>query len=175
MGQDETGLVYSTWRDHRKNASTIRDTLPDLSSALGEYARNLDLLLDVTRSFRVRALFLTQPTLWTRELPEHLRDLLWMGGVGNFQAKPGSQYYSVEALAEGMDLYNRALMKKCRETGAECLDLASALPRDTRVFYDDCHFNEGGARAVAAILARYYRDRGLPPESGAGPGGAAAP
>ncbi|KIX12937.1 hypothetical protein X474_16690 [Dethiosulfatarculus sandiegensis] len=26
-----------------------------------------------------------------------------------------------------------------------CLDLAELLPKDTTVFYDDCHFNEGGA------------------------------
>jgi hypothetical protein len=47
----------------------------------------------------------------------------------------------------------------CRERGLECVDLAAKLPRDTSVFYDDCHFNESGARRVAEVLAEHLLGR----------------
>jgi hypothetical protein len=37
----------------------------------------------------------------------------------------------------------------------ECYDLASVVPKSTASFYDDVHFNEEGARVVAAHLVDY--------------------
>ena len=51
-----------------------------------------------------------------------------------------------------MSLFNEALLTVCRINSLECYDLASAIPKDTTAFYDDCHFNEGGARLVAQFL-----------------------
>ena len=64
-------------------------------------------------------------------------------------------YYSPAALAKGLEAYNARLLDICRRRGAECVDLASMLAKDTSVFYDDLHFNESGARKVAAVLASY--------------------
>jgi hypothetical protein len=85
-----------------------------------------------------------------------------MGGVGDFQNEVGKEYYSVEALATAMGLYNETLMKVCEERQVECLDLASLVPKDTTTFYDDAHFNERGARRVTETLASYLiRDHPL--------------
>ena len=37
----------------------------------------------------------------------------------------------------------------------DCLDLAAVLPKDTTIFYDDCHFNEHGAEVMAKELTRH--------------------
>ena len=58
-------------------------------------------------------------------------------------------------LALGMEAYSRRLLAVCSERGAECLDLASMLPKDTRTFYDDVHLTEEGSRAVAEELTRH--------------------
>jgi hypothetical protein len=101
-----------------------------------------------------RIVFVTQPFLWRDDLPPDLQRLLWLGGVGPFQKEAGHEYYSVSALAAGMDAYNRTLLATCRRIpGAVCVDLAALLPKDTTVFYDDVHFNEAGSRRVAEILA----------------------
>jgi hypothetical protein len=84
-----------------------------------------------------------------------------MGGAGDFGPSRGKEYYSVEALSEGMRLYNERLLAVCKAEGAECVDLASMLPRDLTVFYDDTHFNEGGSRRVAELLADCFVARGL--------------
>lgn len=155
--QDEAGKLYVTWRERRRDAPALRGTLPDLTTALEEYARNLDTIIGLARAKSVRLILVTQPTLWRRDMPAELSGLLWMGGVGDFQREAGKEYYSAGALEEGMRLYNETLLKTCRERGVECFDLAAVVPKDTSAFYDDCHFNENGARLVAESIAGYMK------------------
>jgi hypothetical protein len=63
----------------------------------------------------------------------------------------------VAALAEGMNLYNQRLLRVCRDRSLECVDLEQALPKEARIFYDDAHFTEAGARLVAKVFAQYLR------------------
>ncbi|TRZ53595.1 SGNH/GDSL hydrolase family protein [bacterium] len=153
--QDETGQIYVTWRKHRRQASEIRNELPDLSSAIEEYTRNINKMIEIAQEKSVRLIFITQPTMWKPGLSEELNALLWLGGIGNFQKESGKAYYSSEALEKGMKKYNDTLRKICQERQVECIDLASILDKDTTVFYDDSHFNESGARKVSRILSNY--------------------
>lgn len=156
--QDAPGRVYEVWRRHRREAPRVRQQLPDLGPALAEYADNLRAIARSAARHHTRIVFVTQPSLWRDDLPPNLQRLLWLGGVGPFQKEAGHEYYSVSALAAGMDAYNRTLLATCRRTpGAVCLDLATLLPKDTSVFYDDVHFNEMGSRQVAEILAERLR------------------
>jgi len=153
--QDEAGRVYETWRENRRKASEIRTELPDLTSALNEYERNVNRLIDLARERGIRLILVTQPAMWSHDLSAELEALLWFGGIGDFQRETGVPYYSPAALAKGLRAYNERLLQICRSRGAECVDLASMLEKDTTVFYDDLHFNEHGARKVAAVLASY--------------------
>jgi hypothetical protein len=56
-----------------------------------------------------------------------------------------------------MTIYNEKLKEVCHQRGVECLDLDSKLAKNTDIFYDDVHFNENGARAVAKEIG-YYLD-----------------
>lgn len=159
LTQDEAGKIYITWREHRRRAAALRRELPDLNAALGEYARNIHTLIDEARSKSVRLIFVTQPAMWRADLPPRLEELLWLGGVGDFQQEAGKDYYSAAALEEGMRLYNETLVKTCRERGAEYVDLAPLVPRDTAAFYDDVHFNEAGARLVAEVLRKHLTEQ----------------
>ncbi len=154
--QELDGSNFERWRQYRLNATAVRTQLPDLSSALAEYSRNLTTIINLARNSGVRPILATQPTMWQPEMGEESRNSLWMGGVGRFMRSEGHEYYSIPALADGMRMYNAALMKVCRENEVECIDLASALPKDTTVFYDDCHFNESGSRKVAEIIATHF-------------------
>jgi lysophospholipase L1-like esterase len=63
----------------------------------------------------------------------------------------------VDVLARALNLFNKKLLQVCRATDSECVDLAAAMNGDERYFYDDVHFNEPGARVVAALLADYLK------------------
>lgn len=151
--QDETGEIYAKWRSFRKSALVLRDELPDLSSALLEYAQNINTIIETAREHGVEVMLLTQPALYKENLEEELANLLWFGGVGSFQFTAGSEYYSIGAMARAMQAYNQVLLDACEQSGVSCLDLARQLPKDTTVFYDDVHLNESGAEKVAAMVA----------------------
>jgi lysophospholipase L1-like esterase len=154
LAQDPEGKVYDVWRRYRAETPTLRAELPDLDAALAEYAENVRRLARRAAERGARVVLVDQPALWREGLPADLERLLWMGGVGDFQAEPGHAYYSSGALAEGLAAYNRTLLAVCREIpGALCVDLAAELRRDTTIFYDDVHFNEAGSRRVARMLA----------------------
>jgi len=125
--QDNAGRVYIAWRKHRREAREIRDTLPDMSSALDEYRRNINFIIDEAQKRSIRIILVTQPVLWRDKLPKELDDLLWFGGIGNFQAESGKIYYSAGALHNGIILYNEVLLEVCRERAVEYIDLASLL------------------------------------------------
>jgi len=153
--QDAGGAVFVTWRQHRRAASELRQQLPDLSAALDEYTRNLRTMHAIAKQRGVRLIFLTQPTLWRADLPAALENLLWFGGVGDFQRLSGQPYYSADALRGGLQRYNQAMLDVCRAEAIECIDLAASIDPNTSLFYDDVHFNEAGARAVAVVVASH--------------------
>jgi lysophospholipase L1-like esterase len=58
-----------------------------------------------------------------------------------------------------MDMYNHAMLDVCQQSGLECYDIASLVPKDTSAFYDEMHFNEAGARLIARELKQYLLSR----------------
>ena len=56
-------------------------------------------------------------------------------------------------MSKGIESYNDTLLEICSDRQVECINLASRLEKDTTVFYDDCHFNESGARKVSEVLS----------------------
>ncbi len=89
---------------------------------------------------------------WRPNLSEPEQRLLWLGWVGPME-KPKGYVMPADARV-AIDRYNEALMAICSERHLECYDLASAIPRDTSAFFDDCHFNRAGARTVALLVSR---------------------
>jgi hypothetical protein len=138
-------------RNDRHRASKL-DTLPDLTAGLQEYMRNLHAMIDLAAARSIRIVFMTQPTLWKKNMTEQEERLLWNGWTGSRKA---GRYYTAEALHAGMEQYNDKLKKVCQARKVECIDLDAILPKDTSVLYDDCHFTEYGARLAADIISRY--------------------
>ncbi len=153
---DQAGHAFDRWRALRA-AGGRRPALPPMDAALDEYRRNSERILDRGRALGLDVVFVTQPALWRAGLSAEEESKLWLGGVGDFQAGEGADYYTAEALASALALYNGALLDVCAKRAADCLDLAGGFERSLRTFYDDCHFNERGAleasKAIAAFLA----------------------
>jgi lysophospholipase L1-like esterase len=151
--QDANGQAYLKWRENRRTSPYRRDQMPDLRSALREYAANINAIIDIASARSVDVVFAAQPTIWKAHMPEHERELLWMGGVGRFQAEKDKPYYTPAILDSIMGEYNDTLRDVCTKRGVICVDLPAVIPKDTSAVYDDCHFNENGARLVADAIA----------------------
>jgi lysophospholipase L1-like esterase len=152
------GHEYVRARQLRAAAPSL-DELPDLGAALSEYRHNLERLVALGERHGVPLVFATQPAMWRAELPAGLESLLWSGEKDPARPPPGPGFYSPAALARGLETFNARLLDVCRARGLTCLDLASLLPPDTTVFYDDMHFNESGARKVAAAMVPFLAAR----------------
>lgn len=151
------GADIGGWRANRQSASRIIDSLPDLMRPLADYRASLEAIVAEARKRNTEVVFMTQPALWKDKMTPAEERLIWLGGTGRFQEEPGHAYYSIPALAKAMDRYNAEGLAVCRAAGLACLDLASRIPRDTSMFYDDVHFTEAGAAAVGHSLAAHLR------------------
>lgn len=157
LAQDAIGQRFKIWREYRQQTPKLVDRLPDMTQALADYRGNLNRIADLAAAQKVRLVLMTQPTIWRDDLPEAAKALLWLGGVGEFQRAAGSAYYAVGPLAVAMQRYNEVLLDVCKQRQLPCLDLAPAIPKDTTMFYDDTHFTEAGARAVATAIVQHLR------------------
>ena len=126
---------------------------------LEEYQAQLTRMTALARLWGKRLIFMTQPTIWTERMDEKA-DGLTLGG----QLADG-RYADGPTRVKGMGLYNQAMRDLAASEGIELVDLAAKLPKTTEALYDDCHFNENGARMVAAALAEQVKTRKL--ETGA--------
>ena len=97
---------------------------------------------------------MTQPVIWREGLEPAVEALLWNGWSAEEKV-----YYSTRALAVGMALYNQELLRVCGSRGIDCIDLASAVPRTSEIFYDDAHYTEKGAELVARLIGEHFRSR----------------
>jgi lysophospholipase L1-like esterase len=147
--EDKVGRNYILRREERQQAA-MNETLPHLTAALDEYSHNLVSIAELADSEGVRLVLMTQPTLWHDNLSQAETSLLWFGS-----GPERKFFYSVEALMVGMAAFNERTMEACSLYQVECLDLATMLPQDTTIFYDDVHFNEGGAEKVAHVVSDY--------------------
>lgn len=150
---DRTGDFMKAVRGYRKSASVYKSELPDLSRALVNYKKRLEQIIDIGSAAGVRVIFLTQPSLWRAGLDQAELDLLWMGGPPLNRLADSASYYSVEVLAGAMKAFNDTVLEVCESRGVECIDTATAVPRDLKFFYDDAHFTEEGAERMALTVA----------------------
>jgi len=154
--QNETGSFFVNLRNLRKGSSAIVNDLPDLTSGLEEYKRNINAIIDIARSRSVRIIFMTHPSLWKKEMTQQEKNLLWQGWIESLKSK---KYYSETALMRGIEAYNDALLQLCRDRGVECINLAKMLPKNSTMFYDDVHFTEKASLMTAEVLFDYFSKR----------------
>jgi len=120
-----------------------------------EYRTHLrTMVAEATRQGK-RLIFMTQPTLWTGQTDDKTERLTLAGRLSD------GQYADNATCFQGMEQHNQAMRDVAASSGIEIVDLAAGLPKSTETFYDDCHFNESGARLVATALAEQITTRKL--------------
>lgn len=110
-----------------------------------EFEQNLRSLVGICLAHEIPVILLTQPAMFRSDLDEYEESLLWM--------KPGGRRYSPGDMAFLLNRYNECTRSIAERLGVPLVDLAAKLPRNTSVFYDDCHFNVSGCAEVAEIIA----------------------
>jgi lysophospholipase L1-like esterase len=149
--QGVAGEGIALQRAARHAVDSYINDLPNLTSALDEYRNLLHQTIDEAGD--VPIVLITQPSIWRDDLTKKEDDLLLFGWKGPKWDTRG--YYSVSALAKGIQMYNDVLIEVCRERDIQCFDLARAIPKDLSIFYDDLHYHEEGSKRIAGIITDY--------------------
>jgi hypothetical protein len=145
---------YREMQKKRRRASQFVDRMPDLKPGLDGYRRNIREIIRLARERNIPLVLMTQPSLLKPAMPEEEVRRLWSGWTRDPSL---NVYWSTRVWAESMDAHNRALREVCRESGVDCLDLASKLPKTAAVTWDQAHFTDLGSRLVADELAACFR------------------
>jgi lysophospholipase L1-like esterase len=152
----KAGWVRKEQQRRQSGAKLAMDVKPQW---IEEYETRLMAMVALARQQGKRLIFMTQPMTWTAAMDEKA-DRLTLGG-----RLADGRYIDNASRLRGMERYNEAMRQVAARAGIELVDLAAQLPRTTETFYDDCHFNENGARLVGAALAAQVKTRKL--EAGA--------
>jgi hypothetical protein len=147
--QDAGGHWYELMRLERQRqlARNTIDSMPaQLGVSLEKYEANVTKIIEICAGRKQRLIFLTQPTMYHEHMSDDLADLVWQ--------HTNNGAHTPKILDELMVTFNARLTEICRKYDVCCIDLASQLPKDSTVFYDDCHFNVNGCDSVAAILCK---------------------
>jgi lysophospholipase L1-like esterase len=155
LTQDPYGNTYVKWRSNRANAKEIINAEPNLTQSLVDYQRNNQAMIDFAKSRNKRIIFIPQPVAWDTIMEPGFSKLCWYGWIGQSQYENTGKYYAFTQLKKSLDIYNELLKNTCLKNNVECIELEGRLEKDTSTFYDDCHFNENGARKAAKIVADY--------------------
>lgn len=155
LAQDPYGYSYEKWRNNRARAKEIIHDQPKISQSLADYVKNNQAMIDIVKSNKKRIIFLPQPTAWDTIMAPSFAQLCWYGWIGKSQMDNSGKYYAFSTLKKLLDVYNNALKSICLKNDVEFIELEGRLEKDTTTFYDDCHFNESGARKVAKIVSDY--------------------
>ena len=154
--QDSSGIWMVKLREERANqlVDIPYYKLITLKNGLTAYKSRLKKMLEAANENGSEMIFVTHPALWRADLTPKEESLLWLGET--ILIKDGNIcFVNSKGMLKLLILFNRALINFCRDNKVFYIDLARKMEDERDIFYDDCHFNEKGARIVSDIL---YKD-----------------
>jgi lysophospholipase L1-like esterase len=127
--------------------------VPDLSAPRQAYAARIEAIVKHCRERGVRPVMVAQPALYGHHLPPDVERRFWLGETTQ------GRFVEAGRLRDALDSFNATLIETCQRLGVDYLDLSDMCGRP-EFFFDDCHFNEAGAKEVARRLTEYFERAG---------------
>lgn len=139
----ENGEYYSNQNDSL-NRSIIEEFYPE---EVGKsYSKWMNKIFNLCNSIKANCLFISQPSAYQLNISKQLKKRLWM-------TPPNEEYtLTLNNLKYIAEKYNLWLEKNTIKNDLIYCDLAKYFSADIKYFYDDCHFNEGGAKFFSEKL-----------------------
>jgi hypothetical protein len=143
---DGTVQPYDDAHRRARNNSLARSDQRSLTFEQVAHSAPIESISDFCRKKHVPCLFLTQPHGYSPKASPAYRRTFWM--------TPASAKYTLDlkSLRGIARLYNSYLMEFAHTHGHQAIDLAAHVRPSAENFYDEVHFNVGGAQRVADVL-----------------------
>ncbi|MCB9990590.1 MAG: SGNH/GDSL hydrolase family protein [Rhodospirillales bacterium] len=147
--REETGDYYI-----EKMGSLSRDRVEQWvpQSVDPHYGAVLQKIGETCKKQNLTCVFLSQPHGYAQGIGDTYKGNFWM-------TPPGEKFtLDLPSLIGVADLYNGTLKSFACDNGFAFIDLAAQIKPGFESFYDDVHFNTGGAQQVAAALIPAIKD-----------------
>lgn len=126
------------------------------------YATNLRSIVGIARANHARLIFMTQQTTWNSTVDPEAKKYHWMRYRAGAPGVGGAGItFREDVMDAAMERLNDRMRAVAAEDSVPLYDLARELPKSLEYFYDDCHFNTGGAATTARGLSRFIIDHRL--------------
>jgi hypothetical protein len=120
-----------------------------------EYAEDLESIGTFCREKRIDCMFITQPTGYQASAAELYKKGFWM-------TPPNANYtLDFDSMVYLANLYNSHLRAFAVRHGHYFCDAASKFKASYEDFFDDCHFNERGAKRMSEVVRQCFDSAGL--------------
>lgn len=156
---DLTGAWITNRRLNWRRAPYINE-LPS-GRAIKEFSTNLRSIVGICRAHGITCALVTQSTLFRENLGPDEHALFWWI-VTDKEDK--EHRLPLSFLTAEMERYNNVIRQVASDFDLPLYDAAREIPPDRRHFYDECHLNVEGARALATGVTETLR-REVFPES----------
>lgn len=125
--------------------NTIQKEVHAQTEYLGAYQKRILTLDSICKANNIKALFLTQPSLFAS-----FTDPVTRIDFATLEIAKGRNAFLQGKI---LQCYNNVVLGLRNEGRINAIDLASAVPKDSRYFYDYTHYTSVGTKVVAQIVS----------------------
>ncbi len=129
------------------------ESLPNLDYGIGIMMNNVLKINQYCSNNNLQLVVITQPVLWRKNMNEEEIKISSYG-----KSIKNGQTYSDEAMAKGMNSFNKTLIEVANQNDFYVIDLAENFPKTGEVFFDHCHYNKTGSKLVSEIVFDELKD-----------------
>ncbi|MBS0538985.1 MAG: SGNH/GDSL hydrolase family protein [Proteobacteria bacterium] len=133
-------------KDKQRSLDHARKIDYEPAAVSADYANWIGKIMDECRARKIECLFVDQPTAYHPDIEPDLRWRLWMTPLN------ADYTLSFQNMVATAKLYNDWLGNTAREKGFPFCQVSSHVPATTANFFDDCHFNDGGAALMGKLV-----------------------
>jgi hypothetical protein len=127
------------------DSTTMQKEVEAQSEYLGAYRKRLLALDSICKVNKIKAIFLTQPSLFAA-FTDPATGL-------DFSMLEISKGRNATLQGKILQRYNDVVLSLRNEGNINVVDMASAMPKNSRYFYDYTHYTSVGTKVVAQIVS----------------------
>ncbi len=127
--------------------------------SLQSYRRNMQSLIDATKTDGVKLILGNQPSLYDESLNTNELRALFFSSL--HCSRQDGKYPSLLSMIKAMRVFNNATKEEAEENNIPFIDLESQVPKNLEYFTDDAHYTEKGNARVAETLYKFIVSKDL--------------
>jgi hypothetical protein len=139
-------------RKMRAKAKVVLDETADPAPMLAFFDKHLRATIETAKQASSRVIVIRQPWFDKDPTPEELA-MFWNFGLGRPYKEQVDTYCSPRLMSHLMSLIDARTARAAEELGVEQVDARPSLPASQRVYYDELHLTNEGARELGRAVA----------------------